>query len=349
MKVATADAKAARIKALIAALPKVELHLHIEGTLEPEQVFTLAERNAVALPFASVEALRDAYRFHNLQSFLDIYYAGTAVLHTEQDFYDMTLAYLQRADADRVVHCEIFFDPQSHLERGVSLGTQLAGIDGALQDGRERFGISSHLILCFLRHLSEAAAFETLQLALPYRDRIIGVGLDSSEFGHPPAKFERVFASAREAGFRCVAHAGEEGPPQYIYQALDLLKVERIDHGVRCLEEPALVQRLVAERIPLTVCPLSNVKLGVFRDMASSNLKTLLQAGLCATLNSDDPAYFGGYINANFIAAQAALDLDTGQILQLVDNAIEAAFVPAERKRDLRAQVAAVADAGALP
>jgi len=287
------------LRRMLQAMPKAELHIHIEGSLEPELIFELAQRNGVSLPYASVEALRQAYAFTDLQSFLDIYYAGASVLLTEQDFYDMTAAYLARAAADNVRHAEIFFDPQTHTARGVPFRTVIDGIWRACQDSP----VSASLIMCFLRHLSEEEAIATLEQSLPHRDKFIGVGLDSSELGHPPEKFARVFERARGLGLHLVAHAGEEGPPSYIESALDVLKVERIDHGVRCLDDPALVQRLVRERMALTVCPLSNIKLRVFDVMGSHNLRVLLDAGLAVTVNSDDPAYFGGYVNDNYLAA----------------------------------------------
>jgi adenosine deaminase len=315
------------LPALLARMPKAELHVHIEGSLEPEMIFRLAQRNGVALAYPSVEALRKAYAFTNLQSFLDIYYAGASVLLKEQDFFDMSFAYLQKAAADNVVHAEIFFDPQTHTERGVSLETVVVGLSHAMRRAHAEMGISSALILCFLRHLSEDAAFATLEQALPYRHHFIGVGLDSSERGHPPEKFARVFARCRELGLHVVAHAGEEGPPAYIESALDVLKVQRIDHGVRCVESPPLVQRLARERMPLTVCPLSNVKLCVFQTLAQHNLPALLDAGLVATVNSDDPAYFGGYVNDNFTAAFAALpQLGARQAWQLARNSFDASF-----------------------
>lgn len=315
------------LRALLSAMPKAELHIHIEGSLEPELIFALAERNGISLPFTSVEALRAAYNFKDLQSFLDIYYAGASVLLTEQDFYDMTRAYLQRAAADQVRHAEIFFDPQTHTERGVAMATVIHGIHRALADGVREFGISSALILCFLRHLSEEAAFATLEEALPFRDKFIGVGLDSSERGHPPEKFARVFARCKELGLRLVAHAGEEGPPAYISTALDVLHVERIDHGVRCVDDPAVLARLVREQIPLTVCPLSNVKLRVFHQMRDHNLAALLDAGVLVTINSDDPAYFGGTINENYFAAFDALPLDRSHAYRLARHGFIAAFV----------------------
>jgi len=313
---------------LIAALPKAELHLHIEGTLEPELMLQLAARNGIRVPYDNVDQVRQAYRFTDLQSFLDIYYAGAAVLQTTQDFYDLTFAYLERAAADNVCHVEIFFDPQTHTARGIAFATVLEGIHAALETGRTQLGITYRLILCFLRHLSAADAMATLEQALPHRARLHAVGLDSSELGHPPSKFTAVFARAREAGLPAVAHAGEEGPPEYIREALDLLQVRRIDHGVRCLEDPALVRRLVAEQVPLTVCPLSNVRLRVFDTLAQHNLAKLLDADLCVTVNSDDPAYFGGYIGENFLQVQQALQLDAGQLQALARNAFTASFLP---------------------
>lgn len=319
---------------LLAALPKAELHVHIEGTLEPEMIFELATRNGVSLPYASVEELRKAYAFTDLQSFLDIYYAGASVLLKEQDFHDMAMAYLERAAADNVVRAEIFFDPQTHTARGVAMETVIRGLHSACVQARQRWGISADLILCFLRHLSEDDALATLEAALPWRDHFIGVGLDSSEVGHPPSKFTRVFERARELGLHVVAHAGEEGPPEYIWQALDILKAERIDHGVQAVHDPALMQRLAQERIPLTVCPLSNLKLCVFPDLREHNLPALLDAGLCATINSDDPAYFGGYINQNFIQTFAATGMTSKHAVQLARNSIEASFAPdAEKAR----------------
>ena len=313
--------------AFIAALPKAELHLHIEGSLEPELMFELAQRNNVAIPFGSVEEVRAAYAFSNLQDFLDIYYQGMGVLHREQDFYDLTAAYLARANADNVRHVEIFFDPQGHTERGVAFETVVTGITRALDDAEASYGMTSKLIMCFLRHLSEAEAEATLDAALPYLDRIDGVGLDSSEVGHPPAKFERVFARARTLGLKIVAHAGEEGPPEYVHEALDLLKVDRIDHGNRSLEDPALVARLAAEGMTLTVCPLSNLKLCVVGDIADNPQKTKLDAGLKATVNSDDPSYFGGYVNANYQAVADALDLSKAELLALARNSFTGSFL----------------------
>jgi adenine deaminase len=319
----------------VAAAPKSELHIHIEGSLEPELIFRLAQRNQVKLPYASMDALRAAYAFTDLQSFLDIYYAGASVLLHEQDFYDMTMAYVERALADHVVHTEIFFDPQTHTERGVPMATVVAGIERALAEAEQR-GLSSRLILCFLRHLSEDDALATFEAALPlfeqYRHRLIGVGLDSSERGHPPSKFERVFAKAHALGLKRVAHAGEEGPPSYIYEALDLLKVDRVDHGVRSIEDPALVARLADTRVALTVCPLSNLKLCVFDDLTRHTLKALLDQGVAVTVNSDDPAYFGGYVNDNYLATIDALQLSDAEVYTIIRNGFEASFVtPAER------------------
>ncbi|HEY6510999.1 MAG TPA: adenosine deaminase [Burkholderiaceae bacterium] len=326
------------LPALLKRMPKAELHIHIEGSLEPELIFKLAQRNGVKLPYADVESLRRAYAFSDLQSFLDIYYAGASVLLKEQDFFDMAFAYLERAAADHVVHAEIFFDPQTHTERGVPIETVIVGLNHAMRRAHAELGISSALILCFLRHLSEEAALATLEQALPFRHHFIGVGLDSSERGHPPEKFARVFARARELGLHVVAHAGEEGPPAYIEAALDVLEVERIDHGVRCVESPPLVQRLARERVPLTVCPLSNVKLCVFETMAHHNLPALLDAGLAATVNSDDPAYFGGYVNHNFVAAFAALpQLGARQAWQLARNSFDASFADEGHKARWRA------------
>ena len=312
---------------LIKALPKAELHVHIEGTFEPELMFAIAQRNEIAIPYQSVEEVKQAYNFHNLQSFLDIYYAGANVLINEQDFYDLAWAYFEKCAEDRVVHTEMFFDPQTHTDRGIAFETVLNGLQRACDDAAEKLGITSHLIMCFLRHLSEEAAFETLEQALPYKDQIIGVGLDSSEVGHPPSKFERVFAKSRDEGFLVVAHAGEEGPAEYVWEALDLLKVNRIDHGVRSEEDPKLLARLIAEKMPLTVCPLSNLKLCVVDDMADHNIRRLLQQGVHVTVNSDDPSYFGGYMNDNFIAIQQALDLSNEELKQLAINSFEASFI----------------------
>lgn len=317
-----------RLPALLRSMPKTELHMHIEGSLEPELIFQLAARNGVALAYPDVQSLRAAYAFTDLQSFLDIYYAGASVLLRQTDFVDMAWAYFQRAAADNVVHAEIFFDPQTHTARGVAMEDVIVGLHHACQRAHQELRISARLILCFLRHLSEEDAFATLEAALPYRRHFIGVGLDSSERGHPPEKFARVFARCRELGLEVVAHAGEEGPAAYIETALDVLQVRRIDHGVRCTESPALVERLARERVPLTVCPLSNVKLGVFASLAQHNLPALLDAGLCVTVNSDDPAYFGGYVNQNYTQLFEALpQLGARQAWQLAANSFEAAFV----------------------
>lgn len=311
----------------LAALPKAELHMHLEGSLEPELLFDLAGRNGIRLPWADVDELRRAYTFGNLQEFLDLYYQGANVLRTEQDFYDLTWAYLQRCQVQGVVHVEPFYDPQTHTERGIPFELALEGITAALRDGKEQLGVGGGLILSFLRHLSEDDAFETLAQALPYRDAFFAVGLDSSELGHPPSKFERVFAKARAEGFLAVAHAGEEGPPDYIWQALDLLKVSRIDHGVRAAEDPKLIARLIDEQIPLTVCPLSNVKLRVFDDMRDHNILTLLEQGVKVTVNSDDPAYFGGYVNENFMALHESLGMTQDQARRLAQNSLDARLV----------------------
>lgn len=328
-----------RLPALLDAMPKAELHMHIEGSLEPEMIFDLASRNGVALPYPSVQALRAAYAFTDLQSFLDIYYAGASVLLTEQDFYDMAWAYLQRAAAEHVVRAELFFDPQTHTARGVPMPAIIQGLARACADASARLGVSAALILCFLRHLSEQDAFDTLAQALPYRQHFIGVGLDSSEVGHPPEKFARVFARCRELGLHLVAHAGEEGPPPYIWQALDMLRVQRIDHGVQAVHDAALMQRLAAERVPLTVCPLSNEKLRVFASLKDHNLPALLDAGLCATVNSDDPAYFGGYVNDNFRAVFAATGMNAVHAWQLAANSLQASFAPEADKARWLAQL----------
>ncbi|MBL8650870.1 MAG: adenosine deaminase [Sphingopyxis sp.] len=329
--------------AFIAGLPKAELHLHIEGSLEPELMFDLAQRNGVAIPFASVEEVRAAYAFSNLQDFLDIYYQGMGVLIAEQDFHDLTAAYLARAHADNVRHVEIFFDPQGHTERGIAFEAVITGITRALDDARAQHGITSKLILCFLRHLSEAEAEATLDEALPFLTRIDGVGLDSSEVGHPPSKFARVFARAKNLGLKIVAHAGEEGPPEYVHEALDILKVDRIDHGNRSLEDPALVARLAREGMTLTVCPLSNLKLCVVDDMTAHPLKTMLDAGLAATVNSDDPSYFGGYVGANYLAVADALDLSKDELVTLARNSFTGSFLGEEAKARHLAAIAAYA------
>jgi adenosine deaminase len=322
-----------RLPELLRAMPKAELHIHIEGSLEPELIFALAQRNGVAIPYASVEELRQAYAFTNLQSFLDIYYAGASVLLQEQDFFDMAWAYLERAAADNVVRAEIFFDPQTHTARGVAMKTVIDGLHRACGEARAKLGVDAELILCFLRHLSEEDAFATLEQALPYQGKFIGVGLDSSEVGHPPEKFARVFAKCRDLGLHLVAHAGEEGPPAYVWAALDVLKVERIDHGVQSVKDPALMRRLAQDRIPLTVCPLSNLKLCVFPHLADHNLRQLLDAGLVATVNSDDPAYFGGYMNENFLQTFAATRLDAGHAYRLARNSFEGSFAGSATKR----------------
>ncbi|WP_374467669.1 adenosine deaminase [Ferrovibrio sp.] len=326
------------LSAFISGLPKAELHIHIEGSFEPELMYALAQRNSLPFRYATVDELRAAYRFGSLQDFLDLYYQGMGVLQTEQDFYDLAMAYLRRAAKQNVRHAEIFFDPQGHTDRGVAFKTVIDGLTRALNDARRELGLSASLILCFLRHLDEESALKTLEEALPWRDRFIGVGLDSSEKGHPPAKFQRVFARARALGLHAVAHAGEEGPPDYVWEALDLLKVERIDHGNRALEDERLTARLAAEKMPLTVCPLSNLKLCVVRDMKQHPLRRMLQAGLVATLNSDDPAYFGGYVTENYLAVQQALDLSRDEIVTLAGNGFRAAFLDdATKQRHLAA------------
>ena len=320
-------------EAFVRGLPKAELHLHIEGTLEPELAFHLSRKNGVTLPYATVEQLRQAYDFADLQSFLDVYFAGAQVLRDEEDFHALTRAYLVKAREQGIVHVEIFFDPQTHTERGIAFATVLGGIRRALEEGEREFGITHRLILCFLRHLSAEQAMATLAEALPHRHAIAAIGLDSTESGHPPSKFAAVFERAREAGLRTVAHAGEEGPPAYIHEALDVLKVHRIDHGVRCEEDAALLDRLVRERVPMTVCPLSNVKLKVFERIEDHNLKRLLDRGACVTVNSDDPAYFGGYLLENFLAVQRGLGLTQAELAQLARNSFEAAFLEPDVKR----------------
>jgi len=320
-------------------LPKVELHLHIEGTLEPELMFQMAKRNNVSIPFDNPNQVRDAYQFHNLQSFLDIYYQGANVLIHEQDFYDLTWAYLLKCQQDNVLHTEIFFDPQTHTERGIAFEVIIGGITQALNQAEQELGISSQLIMCFLRHLDEDSAFETLKQALPYKDKIIAVGLDSSEKGNPPEKFKHVFQEAINQGFLTVAHAGEEGPAQNISDALSLLGITRIDHGVRCVEDDDLMEQLIAKRTPLTVCPLSNTKLKAFNTMQEHNIVELLRKGLCVTINSDDPAYFGGYMNDNFLAVANAHPLTKNELAQFSINAVEASFISPHAKEDLIAQV----------
>ena len=332
---------------LIAQLPKCELHIHVEGSLEPELMFALARRNGIRLPYASVEAVRQAYRFRNLQDFLDIYYQGMSVLVTEQDFYDLAFAYLARAHADKVRHVEMFFDPQGHTSRGIPFATVLEGLSRAIADASEKLGVKASLIMCFLRHLEEADAERTLDAALPYKDRIAGVGLDSSEQGNPPGKFKRVFERARAADFFLTAHAGEEGPPSYVWEALDVLGVARIDHGVRSMEDEPLVERLARERIPLTVCPLSNVRLRVVEDLAHHPLRRMLDKGLVATVNSDDPAYFGGYVQENYRAAAQALQLGRDEVAAIVRNGIAASLMPKSEKAALLAQVDRVIAANA--
>ena len=320
----------------IQSLPKVELHLHIEGTLEPELMLELAQRNSINIPFNSVEEIRDAYNFHNLQSFLDIYFQGADVLINEQDFFDLTWAYLLRCQEDNVLHTEIFFDPQAHTERGILFGTVVNGIHRALEKGITELGISSKLIMCFLRHLDETSAFNTLMQAQAHKDKIIGVGLDSTEIGNPASKFERVFKQAIEQGFLTVAHAGEEGPAHNISEALTLLQITRIDHGVRCSEDASLVKQLIRDRTPLTVCPLSNLKLKVFDRMEQHNIVTLLRQGVCVTINSDDPAYFGGYMTDNFLAVNNAHPMNKTEIAQFTFNAIEASFTSQSEQERLR-------------
>ncbi|MBI4345236.1 MAG: adenosine deaminase [Elusimicrobia bacterium] len=327
------------IDAYLRALPKAELHLHIEGTLEPELLFAMAQRNGVKLRYPSVESLRAAYEFTDLQSFLDIYYEGAGVLRTERDFHDLAWAYLERAHADGVRHAEVFFDPQTHTSRRVPIEAVIRGLTAAFREAEKAWGLTARLILCFLRHLSEEEALETFDQARPYLDHVSAVGLDSSERGHPPVKFRRAFAKARAEGLKAVAHAGEEGPAEYVWQALDELKVSRIDHGVRCAEDPALMDRLRREETPLTMCPLSNVKLRVVETIERHNLKSLLHAGLRVTVNSDDPAYFGGYVLDNFRAARAALDLQPAELAQLARNSIEASFLPDADKRRLCSEI----------
>jgi adenosine deaminase len=321
------------ITTFIEGLPKAELHLHIEGALEPGLMFEIGRRNAIELPFASVKGLRAAYRFRNLQDFLDIYYRGVQVLLTERDFYDLTWAYLEKAREQNVLHTEIFFDPQAHTGRGVPFATVIGGIHRALLDGREKLGISAKIIMCFLRHLDQDDAMETLDQALPYKDRIVAVGLDSTETGHPPDKFKEVFDRARQEGFLAVAHAGEEGPAAYVWQAVDVLHVARVDHGNRCLDDEALVEHLARTRMPLTVCPLSNVKLGVVKNLKSHPLRDMMEKNLLVTVNSDDPAYFGGYVNENYRAVQQALGLTKGQLYGLARNSFQASFLgPLEKE-----------------
>ena len=320
------------IQAFIHSLPKAELHLHLEGSFEPELMFEIAKRNEVSIPFKSVEEVKDAYKFNNLQEFLDIYYAGANVLLEEQDFFDLTWAYLIQVASENVKHVEVFFDPQTHTDRGVPFSNVINGIQRALNKGESELGVSFKLIMSFLRHLDEASAFKTLEEAMPYKDLIAAVGLDSSELGNPPSKFERVFAEARKRGFKAVAHAGEEGPAEYIWEALDLLKVIRIDHGNRCLDDDKLVARLVKEQIPLTICPLSNLELKVVHNLKDHPLKTLMDKGLMATIHSDDPAYFGGYMDANYLAVAHALNLSPNNLAQLAKNSFTASWLPQTEK-----------------
>lgn len=325
-----------RLDSYIAGLPKAELHLHIEGSLEPEQMFEFAQRNKVAIPFDSVEAVRAAYDFSNLQDFLDIYYAGANVLQTEQDFHDMALAYFRRAAADNVRHAEIFFDPQTHTDRGLPFSVAADGLLAGMKATEQELGVSSRLILCFLRHLDEEAAFDTLKQAEPWLDRIVGVGLDSSEVGHPPSKFQRVFARARDMGLKLCAHAGEEGPPQYVHEALDLLHIDRMDHGNRSMEDEGLIRRLADEQMTLTVCPLSNLKLCVVHDLKDHPVPEMLRRGLHVTLNSDDPAYFGGYVNQNYVELANAVGLTREQVTRIARNSFEGSFLgEADKARHL--------------
>ena len=327
------------MKAFIENMPKVELHLHIEGTLEPELMFALSRRNKIKLPYNSIQEIHDAYQFTNLQSFLDIYYQGANVLQTEQDFYDLMWAYLKKAAEQNVRHTEVFFDPQTHTARGIPFEVFMPGFLKAKEDAREKLGITSELILCFLRHLSPEAALKTLEQASPYKDKILGVGLDSSEKGRPPSLFTEVFAKAEKEGYLPVAHAGEEGPAEYIWEALDLLHVKRIDHGVRSVDDPKLIDFLVKSQIPLTVCPLSNIKLCVFDEMSQHNIKQLLDLGVRVTINSDDPAYFGGYMNENFLATQAGLKLSKEDLYRISRNAVEASFISSERAAELKTEL----------
>ena len=333
------------LNALIAALPKAELHLHLEGSLEPEQLMQFAARNQVDIPFKTLEEVKAAYNFSNLQDFLDIYYQGMSVLQTKADFHDLTDAYLRRCRADTVRHVEVFFDPQGHTERGLPFSTPIDGILSALDAAEEKYGITYKLIMCFLRHLSEDDAFATLEQAAPYLDRIHGVGLDSSELGHPPSKFARVFAAAREKGLKLVAHAGEEGPPEYVNEALDLLKIDRIDHGNRLLEDEALIHRVKQAGLTLTVCPLSNLSLCVVDDLKNHPMKRMLELGLKATINSDDPAYFGGYVNQNYRETAAAVDLTASDIITLARNSFTGSFLPADQQSKHLKEIDKVAEA----
>jgi len=327
------------MKDLIAKLPKAELHLHIEGSLEPELMFSLAQKNTISLPYKTIEEVKHAYNFTSLQSFLDIYYAGANVLINESDFFDLTWAYLLRCHAQNICHTEIFFDPQTHTSRGIAFKTVIDGITKALQKGEQELGISSFLIMCFLRHLSEENAFETLKASLPFKDKIIGVGLDSSEVGHPPSKFQRLFVECKKVGYKIVAHAGEEGDSSYIWEAINLLQVERIDHGIRCDEDASLVKLLIEKQIPLTVCPLSNVKLRAVKNMQEHNILKLLRQGVLVTVNSDDPAYFGGYVNENYEAICDNLDLSKEELKTLASNSFKASFLSDERKKHFINQI----------
>ncbi len=327
------------IESFIQKIPKAELHVHIEGTLEPELMFQLAQRNNITLKYASVDELRKAYKFHNLQSFLNIYYEGANVLITEQDFYDLTSEYLKKRYVENVIHAEIFFDPQSHTSRGIKFETVINGISKALKDGEKKLGLSSKLIMCFLRHLSEKSALETLEESIPFKDKIIGIGLDSLELGNPPSKFAEVFKKAISLGYLPVAHAGEEGPPDYIWEAIDKLNIQRIDHGVRCLEDKSLVKELIKRQIPLTVCPLSNLQLGIFKSLKEHNLKKLLDEGLMVTINSDDPAYFGGYINDNYLKTAVALNLNKDEIIKIAKNSFKASFLNEADKKSMLAKL----------
>ena len=328
-----------QINNFIEGIPKAELHLHIEGTFEPELMFKIAQRNNIPINYNSIDELKKAYNFNNLQEFLDMYYAEAKVLIHIQDFYDLTWAYLTKVHEQNLIHTEIFFDPQTHTDRGVSFNTVIQGIHSALEDGKEKLGISSKLIMCFLRHLDEAAAFETLNQAMPYKNWIAGVGLDSSEMGHPPSKFERVFSKAREEGFITVAHAGEEGPAEYIWEAINLLKVSRIDHGNQSLDDDQLIKHIAEKQIPLTVCPLSNLELKVVNDLKDHPLMKLMEAGLMVTINSDDPAYFGGYVNENYTCIASALNLSKRQITELAKNSIKSSFLPDGDKEKIIMQI----------
>ncbi len=326
--------KKTKIVEFIKEAPKAELHLHIEGTLEPSHLFELAKKNNIKIPFSNVSEIKSAYNFSNLESFLKIFYQGSKVLIKEQDFFDLTWAYAMKCKENNVVHAEIFFDPQTHVNRGIDFDIVINGIYKALQKANKEFGLTSEIIMCFLRHLDEASGFKILDMALPHKDKIIGVGIDSSEIGNPPRKFEKLFKRAIGEGFLTVAHAGEEGPPEYIWEALDLLKVKRIDHGVQCLQSEKLVKKLKDSQIPLTVCPLSNIKLCVFNKLEEHNLKRMLNKGLMVMVNSDDPAYFGGYLNENLIKCQSALDLSMEEVKTLIINSFKSSFLKEEKKNE---------------